>query len=52
MRTRTMSEPDVPVRPETPYDAGAHPRLTDEQIMLLSTYGDKRLRFMASSGHF
>jgi thioredoxin reductase (NADPH) len=38
-----MSELDVPVRPETPDVTGAYPRLSDEQIMLLSRYGDKRL---------
>jgi thioredoxin reductase (NADPH) len=38
-----MSEPDVPVRPETPDVTGAYPRLSDEQIMLLSRYGEKRL---------
>ena len=42
-----MSESDVPVRPETTGVTtdvnGAYPRLTDEQIMLLSRYGEKRL---------
>ena len=37
-----MSELGVPVRPETPDVTGAYRRLTDEQIMLLSTYGEKR----------
>jgi len=43
MPTRPMSEPDVPVRPETPDVTGAYPRLTDEQIMLLSRFGERRL---------
>jgi thioredoxin reductase (NADPH) len=37
-----MSELDVSPRPETPDVSGAYPRLSDEQIMVLSRYGVKR----------
>ncbi|MCW2771471.1 MAG: cyclic nucleotide-regulated FAD-dependent pyridine nucleotide-disulfide oxidoreductase [Aeromicrobium sp.] len=44
MSTSSSSELDVPDLPETPDATGAYPRLTDEQIMLLSRYGEpKRL---------
>lgn len=33
---------ELPERPETPDVAGAYPRLTEEQIMLLSRYGTRK----------
>jgi thioredoxin reductase (NADPH) len=38
-----MSELDVSPRPETPDVSGAYPRLSDEQIMVLSRHGAKRV---------
>jgi thioredoxin reductase (NADPH) len=41
----TNSSPDLTVpadEPETPDISGAYPRLTDEQLMTLSRYGDRR----------
>jgi thioredoxin reductase (NADPH) len=42
MPTSSSSELDVSDLPETPDTAGAYPRLTDEQILLLSRYGEMR----------
>jgi thioredoxin reductase (NADPH) len=42
MPTSSSSELEVPDLPETPDVTGAYPRLTDEQIMLLSRYGERR----------
>ena len=39
MPTTSSFEFNLPERPETPDVAGAYPRLTEEQIMLLSRYG-------------
>jgi thioredoxin reductase (NADPH) len=41
MPTSSSSDPELPDLPETP-DTGAYPRLTDEQVMLLSGYGERR----------
>jgi thioredoxin reductase (NADPH) len=41
MSTSSSSEPDLQDLPETP-DNGAYPRLTDDQVMLLSRYGERR----------
>jgi thioredoxin reductase (NADPH) len=41
MRTSSSSEVEVPEAPETPDVSGAYPRLTDDQIMLLSGYGQR-----------
>ena len=42
MRTTSTSERGVPDRPETPDVSGAYPRLTDEQVMMLSRFGTRR----------
>ncbi len=42
MPTSSSSEPELPDLPETPDTTGAYPRLTDEQIMLLSRYGERK----------
>lgn len=43
MPTSSSSDLKVPAdRPETPDVSGAYPRLTDEQLMTLSRYGDRR----------
>ena len=42
MPTSSSSEPDLPDLPETPDTDGAYPRLTDEQILQLSRYGERR----------
>ncbi|GAA4717133.1 FAD-dependent oxidoreductase [Nocardioides conyzicola] len=42
MSTSSSSERRLPDLPETPDVTGAYPRLTDEQIMLLSQYGERR----------
>jgi hypothetical protein len=42
-------QPDLPDLPETLDTSGAYPRLTAEQIMLLSRYGDRRAWTGASS---
>lgn len=42
MPTSSSSELELVDRPETPDAAGAYPRLTDAQIMLLSRFGTRR----------
>jgi thioredoxin reductase (NADPH) len=42
MPTNSSSEPELADLPETPDTTGAYPRLTDEQIMLLSRYGERK----------
>jgi thioredoxin reductase (NADPH) len=42
MPTSSSSELDLTDLPETPDTTGAYPRLTDEQIMLLSRYGERK----------
>jgi thioredoxin reductase (NADPH) len=42
MPTSSSSELELPDLPETPDTTGAYPRLTDEQIMLLSRYGERK----------
>jgi thioredoxin reductase (NADPH) len=42
MPTSSSSEHELADLPETPDTTGAYPRLTDEQIMLLSRYGEPR----------
>ena len=42
MPTSSSSELEFPDLPETPDTTGAYPRLTDEQIMLLSRYGERK----------
>ena len=43
MPTSSSSDLRVPAdQPETPDISGAYPRLTDEQLMTLSRYGDRR----------
>ncbi|MCW2795168.1 FAD-dependent oxidoreductase [Nocardioides sp.] len=43
MPTSSSSDLRVPAdQPETPDTSGAYPRLTDEQLMTLSRYGDRR----------
>ncbi|GAB6986218.1 FAD-dependent oxidoreductase [Nocardioides pyridinolyticus] len=42
MPTSSSSDLERPDLPETPDTAGAYPRLTDEQIMLLARYGERR----------
>lgn len=42
MSTSSSSERLLPDLPETPDGTGAYPRLTDQQIMLLSQYGERK----------
>src|ERR1044071_1887516 len=42
MPTSSSSELELPDLPETPDSTGAYPRLTDEQILLLSRYGERK----------
>ncbi len=42
MSTSSSPELERPDLPETPDTTGAYPRLTDEQIMLLSQYGERK----------
>lgn len=42
MSTSSSSELQLPDLPETPDNTGAYPRLTDEQILLLSQYGERK----------
>lgn len=42
MSTSSSSEADLPDLPETPDTHGAYPRLADEQIGLLSPYGERK----------
>ena len=42
MPTSSSSDLEFPDLPETPDTTGAYPRLTDEQIMLLSRYGERK----------
>ena len=42
MSTSSSSESELPDLPETPDTSGAYPRLTDDQIMLLSRYGVRK----------
>jgi thioredoxin reductase (NADPH) len=42
MPTSSSSELELQDLPETPDTTGAYPRLTDEQIMLLSQYGERK----------
>jgi thioredoxin reductase (NADPH) len=42
MSTSSSSELELESLPETPDTTGAYPRLTDEQIMLLSQYGERK----------
>ncbi|GAB2452971.1 thioredoxin reductase (NADPH) [Conyzicola lurida] len=42
MPTSSSSELDLPHLPETPDITGAYPRLTDEQIALLTPYGERK----------
>jgi len=42
MSTSSSSELDLSDLPETPDTTGAYPRLSDEQIMLLSRYGERK----------
>lgn len=42
MPTSSSSELHLPDLPETPDNIGAYPRLTDEQIALLSQYGERK----------
>jgi thioredoxin reductase (NADPH) len=42
MPTSSSSETELPDLPETPDTTGAYPRLTDEQILLLSKYGERK----------
>jgi thioredoxin reductase (NADPH) len=42
MPTNSSSEPELADLPETPDATGAYPRLTDEQIMVLSRYGERK----------
>lgn len=41
MSTTSSSEPEPTDLPETPDTTGAYPRLSDEQILLLSRYGER-----------
>jgi thioredoxin reductase (NADPH) len=41
MSTTSSSEPEPRDLPETPDTTGAYPRLSDEQILLLSRYGER-----------
>jgi thioredoxin reductase (NADPH) len=51
MPTSSSSDLDLPDLPETPDSTGAYPRLTDEHIMLLTRYGERR-RFAKTSTLF
>ena len=42
MSTSSSSELEFPDLPETPDTTGAYPRLTDDQTMLLSRYGERK----------
>jgi len=42
MPTSSSSELQLPDLPETPDNIGAYPRLTDEQILLVSQYGERK----------
>ena len=42
MPTSSSSELELSDLPETPDTTGAYPRLTDEQIMLLAQYGERK----------
>ena len=42
MPTSSSSDLELPDLPETPDTTGAYPRLTDEQMMLLSQYGERK----------
>ncbi len=42
MPTSSSSEPAVPAHPETPDLRGENPRLTDDQILRLSRFGERR----------
>ena len=42
MPTSSTSDFLAPEQPETPDVAGAYPRLTDEQLMLLSRFGERK----------
>ena len=42
MSTSSSSEPGFPDLPETPDTTGAYPRLADDQVMLLSRYGERK----------
>src|SRR5688500_6015785 len=42
MPTSNTSDLSVPEQPETPDVAGAYPRLTDEQMMLLRRFGERK----------
>jgi thioredoxin reductase (NADPH) len=42
MPTSSSSDLELPDLPETPDTTGAYPRLTDDQIMLLSRYGERK----------
>jgi thioredoxin reductase (NADPH) len=48
MSTSSSSELELADLPETPDTTGAYPRLTDEQIMLLSQYGERKPLTMGS----
>lgn len=42
MSTTSSSELELPDLPETPDTTGAYPRLTDDQVLLLSRYGERK----------
>ncbi|MFC3688843.1 FAD-dependent oxidoreductase [Aquipuribacter hungaricus] len=42
MPTSSSSEPEVPDLPETPDTTGAYPRLTEEQVLFLVRYGQRK----------
>ncbi|KQU66534.1 FAD-dependent oxidoreductase [Phycicoccus sp. Root101] len=48
MPTSSSSELELPDLPETPDTSGVYPRLTAEQIMLLSRYGERKQLTKAS----
>ena len=43
MSTNSSSELEVADTPETPDTTGAYPRLNDEQILLLSQHGERKV---------